>query len=87
MVSAISNLIPYLTAFKNDVSFALECVSISGSNLQYFPEHICNNKEVFLRAIEQNKYAVVYGGDQLKQDPEIAKLVEEELSNMEDLPF
>ena len=87
MVSAISNLIPYLTAFKNDVSFALECVSISGSNLQYFPEHICNNKEVFLRAIEENKYAVVYAGDELKQDPEIAKLVEEELSNMEDLPF
>ena len=87
MVSTISNLIPYLTVLKNDVSFALECVAISGFNLQYFPEHICNNKEVFLRAIEENKYAVVYAGDELKQDPEIAKLVEEELSNMEDLPF
>jgi len=87
MVSAISNLIPYLTVFKNDVSFALECVAISGCNLQYFPEHICNNKEVFLRAIEQNKYAVVYAGDELKQDPVIAKLVEEEQSNMDDLPF
>ena len=87
MVSTISNLIPYLTVLKNDVSFALECVAISGFNLQYFPEHICNNKEVFLRAIEQNKYAVVYGGDQLKQDPEIAKLLEDEQSNMDDLPF
>jgi len=87
MVSAISNLIPYLTVFKNDVSFALECVAISGFNLQYFPEHICNNKEVFLRAIEENKYAVVYAGDELKQDPEIAKLLEDELSNLDDLPF
>jgi hypothetical protein len=42
---------------------------------------------VFLRAIEENKYAVVYAGDELKQDPEIAKLLEEEKSNMEDLPF
>jgi hypothetical protein len=42
---------------------------------------------VFLRAIEQNKYAVVYAGDELKQDPVIAKLVEKEQSNMDDLPF
>lgn len=85
MVSYVSNLIPFLTVFKNDVSFALECVAISGFNLKYFPKHICNNKEVLLRAIEKNKHAVVYAGDELKQDPKIAALLEDELND--DLPF
>lgn len=80
-------VIPYLTAFVHDLSFAMECVTQNGHTLKGFPENITNNREVVMQAYMQNNFAITYAGNELRNDPEIAALIEIEYNKEQDLPF